>query len=175
MDDILIAGTLNALAQGLEDLTIDAGHFGSRALQALQDKHAGKLTRLNLLGVQVTSAALHSILCSCRWLVYFCGERILSSDVVSDDRAWVCEGLEEWHVAIEMDDEESKQTNNSNNEDRNNNVGGLYCAVDKTSSRKIYARIAALKRISILDMEFSHEDGGLKEERVWSSAITGSS
>ncbi|KAG0043425.1 hypothetical protein BGZ83_011418, partial [Gryganskiella cystojenkinii] len=141
MDDTLLAGTLNALNPVLEDLAIRAGAFGPQALEALLDKHAGTLTQLDLFGSHVTSTGIYSILCSCPRLVYFRGERLLSSDILSDERPWVCQDLEEWHMAIEMD------SNWDNSDD-----DGQDLSIEE-ASRKVYQRLSSLRRIRNLDLQ----------------------
>ncbi|KAG0044691.1 hypothetical protein BGZ83_010092 [Gryganskiella cystojenkinii] len=157
-EDEITAGILNALTKGLEELAIRVGIFESPALQALQDKHAVTLRRLDLYGSSATSATIHSILCTCPRLVFIRADRLFFtlSGTVPDDRPWVCKDLQEWHVVIEL--ESSYDIVCPDFDD--SSYLEEQMDQEKEISRKIFGRLAALNRISILDLGLDRSLGG---------------
>ncbi|KAG0042477.1 hypothetical protein BGZ83_000406 [Gryganskiella cystojenkinii] len=153
-DDEITAGILNALSGGLEDVAIRAGIFNSQALQALQDKHSGALKRLDLYGSSATSATIHSILCTCPRLVFIRADMIYFalSGTVPGNQRWVCKNLQEWHVAIET--ERFSQDIMDPNDENQKNLEEV--------TRKIFDRLSALSRISILNLGLDRSLGGCR-------------
>ncbi|KAG0042478.1 hypothetical protein BGZ83_000407 [Gryganskiella cystojenkinii] len=157
-EDKITAGILNALTGGLEELAIRAGIFDSQALLALQDKHSGTLKQLDLYGSSATSATIHSILCTFPRLVFIRADKLhfTPSGMVPDDRPWVCKHLQEWHVVIELESTYDIVCAGFDN--------SIYLEEqmdqEKEISRKIFGRLAALNRISILDLGLDSSLGG---------------
>ncbi|GJJ76123.1 hypothetical protein EMPS_08482 [Entomortierella parvispora] len=89
----------------IKDLNLAFTQFGPKAHAALIVNHSWNLRHLNLQKCKnVSSLMLHSILCSHARLVSIKGGKILATDLLADERDWVCNELQVWDLEIYMDE-----------------------------------------------------------------------
>ncbi|KAG0044689.1 hypothetical protein BGZ83_010090 [Gryganskiella cystojenkinii] len=147
VEDSDMAAILSTASGGgarLTELVFENGAFGDRSLTALlQNHHTETLTHVDLHKSITTGQVTHSVLCTCPRLVSIHGVKMsVNLDILPDNRPWVCEDLEEWHVAIEMDDDKETDPNTEEVETQQQQI-----------TFEIFSRLSNLKKIRKLDLE----------------------